>query len=182
MGDTFLSNLAANANPLTPLLVELVERMGGPDLKVYRLRDAWLAFGPLPLGGYDLGEKNPMSATEVCIFVNLGGDLRGGANGALWARIRMHPAFIGDADCIVPEHAIIRFSIMDAAVDTCAFHLLKAVPALGVTAEQKQKDSIGVALGTPAPTYPARIPEDIVKTALARFAALIEVSPNNKGK
>ncbi len=173
MGDTFIPNLAPNANPIAPLLIELVERMGGPDLKVYRLRDAWLAVS---------GGINVVSKAEVCIFVNLGGDLRGGANGALWARIRRHPEFVADVDCTIPEHAIIRVLIRDPAVDECAFLLQAAVPALGVTAEQKQKDSIGAALGTPAPTYPARVSPEIVKKALARFAALVEASPNNKGK
>lgn len=89
-----LPNLAQNALPITSVLAAMVSYRGNLALTSMRLRDAWLTEGP----------SGPLANFAVVI----GGDLRGGENGALWGRARAHRDYISDADLKLPERDMER--------------------------------------------------------------------------
>lgn len=86
---TVIPNLAANALPITPLMVAMVEYVQRTKLTSMRLRDSWLGAG--------------VAGPNVSFALAIGGSERGGANGALWGRLRMHSLYLSDADLPVLE-------------------------------------------------------------------------------
>lgn len=178
-----LMNLAANANPLTPVIVELLKRTSqdGFDPAVCRIRDSWLWSGNLT--GIDRAERDPDFGVQdsVCVtlFLNIGGQYRGGSNAALWFRIRHHPLYLADADSeSIPDHAWVTFCLDKgenmAQVLLAARVLIENVPAVAVTAEQKLIDQGLRALDRFDPsTYAAKVTHDEVQLMCAGLAAAV---------
>jgi hypothetical protein len=161
-------NFSPNSNPLLMLFVDYVERTGPIDLRIFRVRDGYLKW-------------NDKYTADLVIEFAIGGDLRGGSNGALWARLRAHPLYLSDADSLIPDHAEVKF-FLKASVNKAATKLLKYVPAVGVTPEQKLKDSIQAEAGNVKPTYPACVEAYIVNHLQLKLAASIEMLPDLRKK
>jgi hypothetical protein len=103
------------------------------------------------------------------LMVQLGGDLRGGANGPLWHRMRAHPWYADDADLTIPEYARVTFAVRDAGVRAAIAALVADVPMVGVDPEQKQRDAVARELKKGDAQYPARVPPNAVRGLMASF-------------
>ncbi len=158
---TFIPNLAPNHNPVTALLVYLIEKAKPADLRRYRVRDAYIR----------VGEKG---GAQVAIFVQCGGDERGGKDAVLWNRIRQHPLFLSDEDSTIDGYATIFFRIPRAVVWTAERAALR-VPLVGTSPEDKQKDAIDIQMGRPVPERtPRGLSDAHVKLTIMGLAASIE--------
>lgn len=141
--DTHIPNLAPNACPITPLLVAMIEYVQPVKLRSMRLRDSWLAPGA--------------SGPTVNFALAIGGGLRGGDNGSLWGRLRMHPLYIADADLgqakenadvlvAMPNWASVTF-LVPSTVARVSQRLLEGVPNLTHDPVRKLREGMHVATG-----------------------------------
>jgi hypothetical protein len=134
--DVNLPNLAQNALPITSILAAMVLYRGNLDLTRMRLRDSWLTEGP----------SGPLANFAVVV----GGDLRGGENGALWGRARTHRDYIDDADLKLPERDMERllknWARITFMVPAPAWRPIEAILKFAPHVKQSPVDKLGAAM------------------------------------
>ncbi len=158
--DVFIPNLAPNANGLTPMLVQIVERHAPLGLRGMRLRDTF--FRVLESGEVRLG-----------VFLAIGGDNRGGRDSASWNRIRNHPLYVSDADSTIDGHATVEFRVPEH-IATQARLLATEVPLTSTSPEDKQRDAIDVKMGRPLPDRMSKLSQNEVRTHIMALACAVE--------
>lgn len=172
LGTQIVENLARNAMPLTAMLVAMVELSGGMSLRVMRMRDSWLS---------NPNFKNNVDLPQVNLAFQIGGDLRGGPNGVLWARVRAHPLYVADADFEFPEPdmakvlkdwAYASFYVPEACAKPCQF-LWRYLNNIRQSPVDKLAEAMAINLGGVPPAEDLVDPR-AVKRAVADLATRIE--------
>lgn len=168
-----LMNLAPNAMPVTNLMVAMIEHVQAVGLTRMRLRDSWLSDGP--------------SGPQVSFEVRIGGAERGGANGALWGRARLHSHYLHDEDYnldgltnddkgtgahkVFATAASITF-LVPATCQRAAKRLIDHAPLVSQSPLVKFFEAVGkVRLSAPPPSDPALV-RDTLRVLAAHVEAL----------
>lgn len=159
---TSILNLAPNAHPLVPALVLMVERAHpASNPRGCRLRDAFLA----------TGEAGP----EVCLFINIGGELRGKFNSE-WHLLQAHPLYVGDADSdLIPNHATVRFRVPAVCAEIAA-ELVDVCPRISDSPEAKQAEACEIKFGG---TQPAERPNKVEPRQLTMLLVGLGMAADN---